>query len=308
MKINLETGVNIQICGELGKYHTLPIDSLVEIAQNFQALISSIAITDLPSDQHLYKDNFKLELSGFFSGSAVAQFIYSPRAEEKSGFLTKEQREIVTKRLDQLLEISNGGDYSEMLKMYPDPVKRTPIVEKLYTFANGFKNSPVKIVEKGSESFTPIYTVTKFKSAVKDALVVKMPALQEDPAKCNEAVARIKITNKKGRTRNTIMDIYPQDNYSIEYAPTIIVSGDNKYILQHPLRCLFEKEADYYVIHSEMLDIIASGNSKEQAEGVFGDEFEYVYEKLNSLADSQLTKHNQLIKSMINKLVKKIER
>lgn len=307
MKINLEEGIDIQVDGELGKYHTLPIDSLIKIAQNLQELIFSIANADIPQDSPIPINSFQIELSGFSPGSAVPKFSYSPREEYKSGFHFQEYRDLVNNKLENLFEISDTGDYSKLLQLYPEAEKRTPIVENLYTFANGLGSTPVRVVKMIDGSFVPLYGIKKFKQGVKEALVIKFEPREIELTENGEAVARVKITRKRGRVRKTIMNLYTQDKYSIEYAPNIIVCGSNKYILEHPLRCLFEKEDDYYVIHSEMLDIIATGYSQDEAEDAFGAEFEYVYQLLNSHSDTQLTKHNLFIKNAINKLVKSIE-
>lgn len=308
MKINLEDGIDIQIDGELGKYHTLPINSLIKISQNFQNLVFAIAKTDLPQDTAISLDNFQIELAGFSEGSAVPRFVYTPRAEFKSGFYNREYREIVNNKLESLLEVSDSGDYRKILDLYPDAEKRTPLVENLYTFANTLGSTPVRVVRKEGDLFIPLYGIRQFKAGVKEALVVKFQPKGEEAIEKNEVIAKVRITRKEGRTTKKIMNLYNQDKFSIEYAPSIIVCGTNKYILKYPLRCLFKKEDDWYIIHSEMLDIIAGGLTEDEAEESFGEEFEYVYELLNSLENNQLTKHNQLIKININNLVEKIEK
>jgi hypothetical protein len=80
-----------------------------------------------------------------------------------------------------------------------------------------------------------------------------------------------------------------------------------KYILKYPLRCLFEKENDYYVIQSEILDIIGTGLTVDEAEFSFAEEFNYIFNKLNSLNDDQLTEHNNQIKLFLNSYIKEIE-
>ena len=59
------------------------------------------------------------------------------------------------------------------------------------------------------------------------------------------------------------------DEISMSYAPTEIDFNNKRYILNSPLRCLFEKEEDYFIIQSEMLDIIGTGETKEDAELAF---------------------------------------
>lgn len=306
MKIDLEKGINIQIKGELGQYETLPIENLIKIATSLQDLLYSIAKVNLAEDKPIDLNAFKIELAGFEKGSSVPNFVYSHRPEYRSSFNNVENRSIVTTKLEDLFEISNSGDYYKLLDLYPEPIKRTEIANNLYTFAQGFGRSPVNIVDKVDGLFTPIYKINKFKSAVRDAIVVQLPVCEEE-IQTDSAIASIRITRTGKRQNKKIMNVYPQDKFSIEYAPSIIVSGDNRYVLKYPLRCLFEKENDYYVIHSEVLDLIATGETQEEAMKAFGDEFSYLFELLNKLSESQLTRHNSLIKSNINQIVKEVE-
>lgn len=79
------------------------------------------------------------------------------------------------------------------------------------------------------------------------------------------------------------------------------------YILKFPLRCHFEKEDDYFVIHSEMLDIIGTGKTEDEAELSFAEEFDYLYHRLNELPEEQLSSHFNMVKSFINQMIDKIE-
>jgi len=103
------------------------------------------------------------------------------------------------------------------------------------------------------------------------------------------------------------LDYYSKSKFSLEYAPEIIITGQTKYILKYPLRCLFEKEDDYFVIQSEMLGIIGTGLTEDDAENSFAEEFDFVYKRFNSLSSKSLTNHNRLIKSILNQIVEKVE-
>src|SRR5690606_34540321 len=81
MAIDLEKGISLKIEGELGKYQTLPIDALIKIAESLQELIVSIAKHDLPSDQAIDLNNFKLELTDFQKGSSIPSFVLTPRIQ-----------------------------------------------------------------------------------------------------------------------------------------------------------------------------------------------------------------------------------
>lgn len=72
----------IEVGGEIGKNNTLPVDYLVELAKKLQALILEIASYDLPTDQSIVLENFKLELKTFKKGSAIPGFIFTPRVQE----------------------------------------------------------------------------------------------------------------------------------------------------------------------------------------------------------------------------------
>ena len=93
----------------------------------------------------------------------------------------------------------------------------------------------------------------------------------------------------------------------MEYAPDVIVTETKNYILKYPLRCLFEKEDDYYVIQSEMLGIIGTGLTEDEAEKSFTEEFDFIYDRLKTLDDNSLTNHNRLIKNILIQIIDRIE-
>ena len=103
------------------------------------------------------------------------------------------------------------------------------------------------------------------------------------------------------------MDYYSKTKFSLEYAPELLLIGQTKYILKYPLRCLFEKEDDYFVIQSEMLGIIGTGLTEDEAEKSFAEEFDYVYKRFNSIDSNSLTNHNRLIRDILNQIVEKVE-
>lgn len=310
MKLDLNSGAYIQISGEMGKYNSLPIETLVKIAQDFQELIMTIAKSDLPSSEPIDLNNFKIELSDFKHGSAVPCFEYSPRVENKIGFHWSEHRRIVNEKFIDILEITNTGDYNKLKDLYPNPTTRTPIVESLYSLVNAFDGSPVNFVDidKTTNDIKPIFKIHRFKPAVKKGLITPIIELQKKESESNEIVGRIKVTKTGSKTKHKILKAYANSNYSLEYAPVVIITKSSKYHLKYPLRCLFEKEDNYFVIQSELLDIIGTGKTEDDAEMSFAEDFEFVFNKLNSLDNSQLTAHNQFIKLNINNLVIKVEK
>mgnify|MGYP000927942110 CR=1 FL=1 len=307
MGINLEIGAHIQIGGELGRYNSLPIDTLIKIGQDFQQLIFTIAKFDLSDTETIDLNNFRLELVGFHAGSAIPEFAYSNRSENKSGFNWQQQRSIVNDKFERLLQISNSGEYGKLIELYPEPSKRNPVVENLYSFVNSFGTAPVSFVDVENDKVVPIYKLNRFKPELKNKLLTRIINQEEQPSELNLAVGKIKIFSNKGRTKRRIIDTYPGEKYSLEYAPVVISADSRTYILKFPLRCYFAKEEDYYIIQSEILNIIGTGKTIDEAEASFSEEFDFVYQKLSTLSELKLTRHNLLIKNLLNQIIEKIE-
>ena len=305
MAIDLQKGISLKIEGELGKYQTLPIESLIKIAESLQELIMSIARYDLPANESIDLNNFKLELTDFQKGCAIPSFALTQRVQPVITDFQK-QRDEVTKKLNTIFEISDRGDYSDLKNLYPEHSKRNEIVEKLYSFTSSFKNSPVSIYEKGnindeSEKYRP----KKFKASTKNSLIVDIIEIKEEKQE-EKAFARIKVTKKGGKIRNSIEEVISTAQHSLSYSPEVINVNRKQYLLNFPLRCLFAKEDDYYVINNEQLDIIGTGETRDEAEQNFNEEFDYLYNRLNSLKDSQLNKRLLRIKSVLNSFVKEV--
>ncbi len=309
MKIDLNSGAFIEIGGELGKYNSLPIDVLIKLAQDFQELVYTLAKYDLPTSESIDLNNFIIELVGFSKGSAVPKFAYSPRTENKSGHHWQIHRNTVNEKFEKLVEVSNAGDYSKIIELYPEPIKRNPIVENLYSFVNSCGTAPVSFVDydEVNDKITPLYKINRFKSEAKKELLSEYVEVKEGEKESSDAVGKIKITKKGGRTTRIIIDTYSVKKFSLEYAPLVIVAESTKYFLKYPLRCLFEKEDNYYIIQSEMLGIIGTGRTDNDAETSFAEEFDYLYKRLQSLNTDSLTNHNQVVKNILTHYIEKSE-
>lgn len=305
MAIDLQKGISLKIEGELGKYQTLPIESLIKIAESLQELVMSIAKYDLPANESIDLNNFKLELTDFQKGSAIPSFVLTQRVQPVISDY-ENQREEVTKKLNTIFEISDKGNYSDLRDLYPEHFKRNEIVEKLYGFTSSFKNSPVSIYEKGNiNEEGEKYRLKRFKASTKKSLIVDVKEIKEDKSE-EKAFARIKVTKKGGKTRNSIEEVISTAQHSLSYSPEVINVNRKQFILNFPLRCLFAKEDDYYIINNEQLDIIGTGETQDEAEQNFNEEFDYLYNRLNSLKDNQLNKRLLRIKSVLNSFVKEV--
>ena len=120
------------------------------------------------------------------------------------------------------------------------------------------------------------------------------------------AFAELKIFKREGKIIRKIQNEIAYESHSLSYAPATINVDYRSYILNYPLRCLFEKEEDHFIIKNESLDIYAIGKTVDDAENDFNEEFDNLYKTLNSLNESQLTLRMNNIKKFINLYVNQV--
>ncbi len=306
-KIDLTKGINLQISGELGRYNTLPLDALVRIAESLQSLLITLAKIDLDNSDPIHLENFRMELSGFKKGSAVPQFILTPRIQTSIGNVDS-QRKRVNKKFDKLMQLSNKGDFTQIKKLYPNPLSRNQIVDRLYDFTNSFGNAPTSIVRIENDIIKPVYKIKKLSPETKKLLFTEIISVAAEP-KEEYGVAKVKVTTTaKGKIRNSIEQLYRKSETTLSYSPKVIVCGDAIYNLNIPLRCSLENENRYYLIQNELLDIIGTGMTEEEAEKNFSEEFNFIYRRYNELPDDRLSDKLRKIKSFLTYFVKSIEK
>jgi predicted RNase H-like HicB family nuclease len=306
MHVDLTKGINLRVEGEIGKYNTLPIEHLVKLAENLQRLLQDIAKYQLEVEGAIDTGNFKIELAGFNIGSAIPEFIFTPRIKTVTSGDVMEQRKFVNDKFDSYLKVANNGDYSEIKKIIPQAVTRNIIVEDLYNFATTFGNSPLSIVELKKGKIIHLYKINKFKPDVKDKLITKISE-SELVKEEYEAVAKIRVVKKGTQITRTTKDIFDTKHGEPGFATDSISFGKKTYVLAFPLRCKLEKEDDYFIIQSEMLDIVGTGKTIDEAENNFSEEFNFVYTRYNQLPETKLGDRLKRIKTILNSLVQKIE-
>jgi hypothetical protein len=106
---------------------------------------------------------------------------------------------------------------------------------------------------------------------------------------------------------NKVQEVYSKDKHSLAYSPKEISVNNKMYMLRYPLTCTLEKEDDYYVVCNEQLDIIGTGLNQADAEKNFNEEFDYLYWRLNSLDDNQLSDRLRFVKSALNNFVNAVQ-
>lgn len=307
MQVDLTTGINLRVEGEIGKHNTLPIEYLVKLAENLQKLLQDIAKYQLEVEGAIDLNNFKVELAGFKIGSAIPEFVFTPRVKAVTSGDVFEQRRFVNDKFDNYLKVANKGDYTEIKNLIPQPSIRNIIVEDFYNFTTTFGNSPVSIVEIKRGKIIPIYKIHKFKAEIKEKLITRISENEDINRIETEVVAKLKIVKTGNQIKKTTKEIFDAKHAEPGFAIDIISFENRTYILAFPLRCKLEKEDDYFLIESEMLDIVGTGKTIDDAEKSLSEEFHFVYTRYNELANNKLNDRIKRIKTMLNTLVLKIE-
>ena len=306
MAIDLNTGISIRIGGEIGKHNSLPIEHLIRLSGNLQKLLQDIAAYQLEVDGAIDLSNFKIELSGFNIGSAIPEFIFTPRVKTVTSGDVFQQRTFVSNQFDKYLNIANRGDYTDFKNIIPQAKIRNIIVEDFYSLATTFGNSPVSIVDLKNGGITFIYKINKFNSSVKAKLITKITESVVNIEQY-EAVAKVRVVKRDGKATHTKTDVFDAKHAQPGFSIEIITHNDTTYSLAFPLMCKLEKEEDYFIVQSEILDIVGTGYTIDDAEKNFAEEFHFIYSRYNQVGNKMLSDRLQRIKNIMNSLVVKIE-
>jgi hypothetical protein len=303
---------NLQVEGEIGKYNSLPIEYLIEIAKNLQNFLQTLAKVNLTDGSTIDLNNFKVELTGFQKGSAVPQFIFTPRRRLTLDANIDNQRQLVRQKFDELVEASGKGDFGKVKELYPDAYRRNEVIDGLFYFVNSFGKAPVNVVDiknkNGKEKITSLYRVRPFAKEVRDRLITHVIENQELETIQEVSVRKVLTTYRGGeKLRTKTIEEYSDKQAAISIAPDRIISATHTYHLIGPLRCLFEKEDDYYVLTCELLDLVGTGLTMEEAQQSFAEEFEFIYNRYNALSDAEMSHRIKSIKTLLNALLKKVE-
>lgn len=306
MKIDLSKGINLRVEGEIGKYNTLPVEYLVKLAQNLQQLLQDIAQHQLEANGAIDLSNFKVELSGFKIGSAIPEFKFTPRIKTVTSGDVILQRKFVNEKFEKYIQISNSGNYEQLQNLIPQAATRNVIVNDLYNFSTTFGNSPFSIVSIKKKEIIPIYKIHRLKTETKEKLLTKITD-SGDEKQVYDAVARIRIVKKGDAIKKFPKQIFLGQHADTAYSTEVVVYNDTVYTLSSPLMCKLEKEEDYYVIQSEMLGIVGTGLTIDEAEQNFSQEFHYIYGRYNQLREHEMSDRIKRIKNILNSIVLKIE-
>jgi predicted RNase H-like HicB family nuclease len=306
MKADLSNGLNLRVEGEIGKHNTLPVEYLVKLAENLQKFLQDIAKYQLETDGAIDLNNFKIELSGFRIGSAIPEFVYTSRIKTVTSGDVLEQRKFVNQKFEEYLKIADSGNYELIKAAVPQAVIRNIMVEDIYNFSTTFGNSPLSVVEIQDKKIVTVYKIHKFKPEIKAKLKTTISE-SENIKEEFDAIAKVKVIRKDGVTKRIPKEIFVGKHADAGFSMDTIIYNETVYSLAFPLRCKLEKEEDYFVIESEMIGVVGTGETMDEAEKNFSEEFHYIFERYNQLPDKKLGERVKRIKTILNSIVVKTE-
>lgn len=294
--------IAIKIEGEVGKYQTLSIDYLINLAKNLQNLIKDIANYDLPSEEAIDLNNFKLELTDFKKSSSVPVFGFTHNVQNTLQSNVRSQRELVSQKFGELMSISDKSSYLDLMKLYPEPNRRNKITDSLYGFITSLGTSPATILD---DNFKPVYKIQPFKKELHDQIVTGIVKDNESKRKLEKHIQLAKVEIIEGKAKPKVLELFDKKYSQVLFSPEVIIIGDKIYELKFPLLCTMDTEEGVIIIENKTLGIYASGNSPDEAEDAFNEEFDYLYTRYNELSDKKLTDDVKAIKSFLNHIVKR---
>ena len=98
---------------------------------------------------------------------------------------------------------------------------------------------------------------------------------------------------------------WKKDRNSILLFVSSIVHKDRRYEFRYPLLCTMDTIDDGIIIENPMLGIYVQGCNPDEAENMFSEEFDYIFNRYNELPDKKLTDDIRTIKDFLNHILKK---
>lgn len=305
MKSNITNGIYIRVQGEDGKTQAIPWEVLKKMGDHLQNLIHNLAKYNSETVSNADKDSFTIELFDFKPGSAVPAFRL--RKAPQISLFNPDDQAFVAKELDEILQLNAENKFNKLNERIKDEVLREEIAKDLFGFTNASPHSPVAIVKPTKDhKFRKIYDVPKVKVSTYQSVVNNSNKVLQykAPKQREEIVAKISFA-PKGIKKAKVEQLYGK-NSEVGYSPREITSSKNSYVLHSPLSSRQYMEDKYYVIENDLMDLYATGETIDEAEINFNEEFDHKYQRLNELKDNELSERLIRAKTYLNLIVKEI--
>lgn len=304
-RINLDKELLIRI-GSENDEHVVSWDVLRNVGDKLEALIQTIAKYSNDSQNTVNLNNYKLDFSGFYNGSAVPAFRLNSHPN-LSLFKEDDVKQTVILDFSKIMSRVDLGNYQAIADDYDQVSAKNEVIKKIYEFTNSAGDIPVTIVKKEQEKFLKIYSIRKLKKDIFDKLFVQEINNIHNEKEESTAVAKMIITKaESGKISKKIAESYDDKEAitSLKYDKISFLS--KMYFFKFPILFQIYSEGQGTIIENEQLDLYASGKTKTEAKIELYSQFDNSYRRLNELHDDQLNPKLLEVKKYLNSIIKSV--
>lgn len=308
--VDLTKELLLHIDGEKTKKHTIPWDILRNVGDKLQSLILTLAKYSLDDEDVTTLENFTLEFTGFYEGSATPAFALNTQPTPTLYNSDEKIKQNLNTDFSKVMYLVDKGNFQAIADTYNTEEVSNEVMTKVFDFTNSAGTAPVQIVKRKAKGtgFTKVYDIRKLSKDGYDQLYIK----KKEPkliTKTPDQTAVGKVILRQGKTGKVskkLSELYMENDAVLSLKVDHIVTLNRKYELNTPIYFQFYQEGKGIVIENEQFDLFAAGKTLEQAKQDLNNQFDHTYQRLNELKEEQLSSRLVAIKKYYNFIVKKV--
>lgn len=308
--VDLTKELLLHIEGEKTKKHTIPWDILRNVGDKLQSLILTLAKYSLAEGDVTTLENFTLEFTGFYDGSATTGFALNTQPIPTLYNSDKKIKEALSSDFSKVMYLVDKGNFKQITDSYNTDEVSNDVITKVFDFTNSAGAAPVQIVKRKVKGigYTKVYNIRKLSRKGYDQLYVKTKETNLITKRPDQtAVGKVILRQgKTGKISKKLSEIYMENDAVLSLKIDHIVTLIRRYELNTPIYFQFYQEGKGIVIENEQFDLFAAGKNLEQAKQDLNNQFDHTYKRLNELKEDQLSDRLVAIKKYYNFIVKKV--
>ena len=309
-EINLQDELLLKVDGVEEKGHSISWELLKKIGDNTQKLID-ILVKVSSEDNKLPVEFTKLAFVGFYKGSAIASFNL-PNPQNQLFPVEKELKKL-NSDFEFILKNLAAENYQGIADNYNNPSIKNSVINAVYNFSNAAGSKPFSVVKRiGNENdtFKEVRKIKKMSNTIKKKLYIQeTPLINKINENLIEVVAKAEIyKNNKGKLLPQKLQFYTEENAALSIKIDLIETEKRIYILKgYQNFSLTTPDNTSFLIENDLLDIYAFGTTFKEAEEDFFNQFDYTYQRLTQIEDSNLSNHLLQAKKFILIIVNQVK-
>jgi len=308
--VDLTKELLLHIEGDKTQKHTIPWDILRNVGDKLQSLILTLAKYSLEEGDVTTLDNFTLEFTGFYDGSATPAFALNTQPTPTLYNADDKIKQNLNADFSKVMYLVDKGNFQQIADTYNTQEVSNDVITKVFDFTNAAGTAPVQIVKRKikGKGYTKVFNIRKLSKDGYDQLYIKkkepnLIAKTPDQSAVGKVILR---QGKSGRVSKKLAEIYTENDAVLSLKIDQIVTLERRYELNTPIYFQFYQEGKGIVIENEQFDLFAAGKTLEQAKQDLNNQFDHTYQRLNELKDGQLSDRLVAIKKSYNFIVKKV--